>query len=705
MRMPELNRGIQIALCGFLALLVGACGGSNSSSTAPITPLTPVAATPTFSPAAGTYAAGQTVTLSDSTAGAKIYFTLDGTTPSTASSKYSSPIDISVTTTIKAVAVAPGYTASSIATGAYAIKAPGPAVTVARSSANGAERLTAQPNVQFFQGNGGANPVYVDETLTYQTIEGFGAAFTDTAGYNLNEVATQAAHSEAVNNLFTRTGTGIGLSFMRIPMGASDLALSVYSYDDQPAGQTDPTLAGFSIAHDQKDIVPLILEAKGLNPDLKLMANPWSPPGWMKSNDSMVNGGTLLPAAYTPFANYFVKFIQTYGNAGIPIDYITMQNEPTYTTTYPSMDFDAPEATTVLSQYLLPALQANSIATRVLLLDNNFYMFAYPETQLANPTIAASAQVAGVAWHGYENGDQGQMQLLQNKYPNLGQYQTEHSGGGLTYAQQFRADFRDITAVMRNSGRTFVKWSLAVNENYGPETNGCGNCDGMVVIDSKTGALSYPVDYFTLGQFSKFIYSGAQRIYSSNASGILTSAYLNPDGSKALVAFNDSTVAQTFQVNWGSQSFTYTLPSLSAATFTWTGTQAGAVTIDARAQIQASSYNSISNLMTEYTADANGGYDLGYAANGSYAVFKNVDFGASVSGLTARVADTGTGSSLEFHLGSPTGALVSTVRVPNTGGWQTFTAVNATASGASGVHDLYVVFRNGASNLNWFRFN
>jgi glucosylceramidase len=424
----------------------------------------------------------------------------------------------------------------------------------------------------------------------------------------------------------------------------------------------------------------------------------------MKSNDSMVNGGTLLPAAYTPFANYFVKFIQAYGSAGIPIDYISMQNEPTYVETYPSMDFDAPTATTVLSQYLLPALQSNGISTRVLLLDNNFYMYAYPETELANPTIASSSQVAGVAWHGYENGDQGQMQLLQNKYPNLGQYETEHSGIYGT-ADQFKTDFEDITAVMRNSGRTFVKWSLAVNENYGPETNGCGVCDGMVTINSVTGALTYPVDYFTLGHFSKFVYSGAKRIYSSNATGILTSAYLNPDGSKALVAFNDSSAAQTFQVNWGSQSFSYTLPGLSAVTFAWTGTQTGAVTIDAKTPIQASSYNSLSNLMTEYTSDTNGGYDLGYAADGSYAIFRNVDFGASVSGLAARVADTGAGNSLEFHLDSPTGALVGTVSVPNTGGWETWTTISTSASGASGIHDLYVVFRNGPSNINWFQFD
>lgn len=686
--------------CALATIPTTGCGGGGPGSSPPPQP---IAAAPTFSPAAGTFASAQGVTISDATPGAAIYYTLDGTTPTASSSRYSTAISVPSTATIGAIAVAPGYTDSGVVRATYTIRIPGPTVAVVQSSDDGTLKLSAQQGTQFFSGTGGANPVYVDEAQVYQTIEGFGAAFTDTAGYNLNEVATSAAHSEAVNNLFTRNGMGIGLSFMRIPMAASDLALSVYSYDDQTAGQTDPSLAAFSIAHDQKDIIPLILEAKSLNTDIKIMANPWSPPGWMKSNDSMVNGGSLLPAYYDSFASYFVNYIQAYNQAGIPIDYISIQNEPTYTTTYPSMDLEAPQATTVLSQYVLPAFTANNITARILLLDSNCDLSAYPETELANAAIASSPLVAGVAWHGYSN-LQGHMQLLQNLHPNLGQYETEHSGGTWN-ADQFKTDFEDITAVMRNSGKTFVKWSLAVDQNFGPETNGCATCSGIVSINSNTGAVSYPADFFTLGQFSKFTLSGARRIYSSNAAGILTSAFVNPDGSKVLVAFNDSSASKAFQVIWGAQSFSYTLPGLNAATFTWSGAQAGLMPITAKAQIQASSYNSLSNLMTEYTSDTDGGYDLGYSADGSYAVFKNIDFGNSVSGLTARVAAAGGGSVLEFHLDSPTGALVATIAVPNTGAWQTWSTVTATASSASGVHDLYVVYRAALSNLNWFSFN
>src|ERR1039458_8337425 len=162
--------------------------------------------------------------------------------------------------------------------------------------------LQPQSALTFSPATGGSNCVVVDETQVYQQIEGFGAAFTDTTGYNLNEIAKPLARTNALLNLFTRNSGGIGLSFMRIPMGASDLAHFQYSYDDVPPGQTDTNLSLFSIAHDQADIIPLIQQPRQFNPQIKLMANPWSPPGWMKSSGSMI-GGTLLSSMYGSFAN------------------------------------------------------------------------------------------------------------------------------------------------------------------------------------------------------------------------------------------------------------------------------------------------------------------------------------------------------------------------------------------------------------------
>lgn len=565
--------------------------------------------------------------------------------------------------------------------------------------------LQPQPSIMFTDAGGGSNCVVVDESQVYQQIEGFGAAFTDTTGYNLNEVAKASDRTNAMLNLFTRTGGGIGLSFMRIPMGASDLARYSYSYDDLPAGQTDTNLSSFSIAHDLTDIIPLIQQARQLNPQLELMANPWSPPGWMKTSGSMI-GGSLLPAMYAPFANYFVKFIKAYQARGIPIDYISLQNEPLYEPSdYPGMSMDAATQTVVLRDYVLPALATNELATKVLVYDHNWDRADYPETVLSDATNLSSPQVAGIAWHGY-GGTPGVMLSLANQYPSKGNYETEHSGGSWV-GDQIRADFEEIIHVMRSQGKCYLKWNLAGDQNDGPHSGGCDSCTPLVTVNSSSGQISYSPDFYTLGHFSKFILPGAHRIYSSNGAGIVSAAFLNADGSKALVAYNDSAASNTFQVKWGRQAFTYSLPSYAGVTFTWTGTQLGTSVISLTNQIQASSFNAVSSLQTEPTSDTRGGYDLGYASTGSYAVYHNVDFASGFSNVTARLASAGSGGGINFRLDSPTGPIAGTVTVPVTGGWQNWQSQTGTAFGGTGVHDLYLVFEGGSGvgNLNWFQFS
>lgn len=564
--------------------------------------------------------------------------------------------------------------------------------------------LQPQASVAFSPGSAGTNCVLVDESQTYQQIEGFGAAFTDTTGYTLNQLARPSARTNALRDLFSRNNSGIGLSFMRIPMGASDLARFHYSYDDLPAGQTDTNLAFFSIAHDQADIIPLIQQARQLNPQLKLMANPWSPPGWMKTSGSMI-GGSLLSSMYRPFADYFVKFIQAYQAQGIPTDYISLQNEPFYLPgDYPGMDMDAATQTAVLRDYVLPALAANLLTTKVLVYDHNWDRPDYPDTVLSDATLSASAQVAGIAWHGY-GGTPGVMLSLANQYPSEGNYQTEHSGGAWV-ADQVRTDFEEIIHVMRSWGKSFVKWNLAGDQNDGPHAGGCATCTPLVVVNSSSGSTSYSADFYTLGHFSKFVLPGAYRVYSANAAGVLSAAFLNPDGSKALVAFNDTGASNTFRVQWGSQSFSYTLPSFSGATFAWTGIQTGASTWLPTNQVWASSFNFVSGLQTEPSTDTQGGYDLGYADNGDYAAFQNLNFASGFTNLTARVASAGSGGTLEFRLDSPAGPRAASITIPVTGGWQTWQTVTGSVSGGSGLHHLYLVLKgtSGIGNLNWFQF-
>jgi glucosylceramidase len=688
----------------------------------------PAAATPTFSPAPGTYTSAQSVTLSDTTTGASIYYTTDGTTPTTSSTLFSpsSPISVSTTTTIEAIAVASGYSPSAVATGTYTIGATtGPTVSVVLTTNDETKLMAAQPSVTFSAStaDAGTNTIAVDATQQYQTIDGFGAAFTDSAAYLLNEVATKSDLTTAMNNLFTRNGTGIGLSFMRTPMGASDIARSVYSYDDQSVGTTDLPLAHFAVTHDQTDVIPIILQAKTLNPQMKLLASPWSPPGWMKDPSSMspvsMLGGELLmtSANETAFANYFVKYLQAYQTAGIPVDYLTIQNEPlNVTTSYPSMGMSDTAQLSLLQSYVLPALATANLSTKVMVYDHNWDTPSYPETVLSGLTAQQLTQIAGTAWHGY-GGAEGAQQLVQNQFPALGAWMTEHSGG-TWIGDQFESDMLEIPLVMRNAAKGYIKWSLALDQDLGPDLTqnaglgGCNTCTPIVTVNTGTGAVTYDIEYYTLGHFSKYVLPGAVRIYSSNTPAIDSVAFQNTDGSIALIAYNNKATSQTFNVQWGgTQSFSYTLPAAAAATFTWSGTQSGTPTVAATNQIQGSSYSLESGLETEETGDSTGEFDLGYLTAGSYVSFPNVDFGTagSVSTVNVRAASGGNGGTASFYLDSMTSTPIATVALPVTGGWQTWQTVSGSVSSVSGVHTIYVVFTGGGStdsisNVNWFQF-
>ncbi len=670
---------LRIAFMSFSAaltvVLAAGCGGGASSPPPPPPPPPPAAATPAFWPVPGSYSqtqAGQTLTLTDGTAGATIYYTTDGSTPTTSSAIYANPITINATATIKAIATASGFSTSAVASGTYTLSLPGngPTVAVVVTTDDQTRKLTSQASVSFSASIGGSNPsnpIYVDETEVYQPIEGFGAATTDTAVYNLYEIARvkqPAQFTQAVSDLFTRQGKGIGLSFLRNPMGASDLARSVYSFDDNTAsgGLADPKPANFSIAHDQADIIPFLKLAKSSNPQIKIMANPWSPPGWMKTTNNMIGGSLLATPStvYDSFANYFVKYIKAYQNAGITIDYISLQNEPLFVpSNYPGMCMPATSASTdcasstdqqtALFQHVLPALTTLSLNTKVLVYDHNWDRGDYPQNILSNQSNLS--QIAGVAWHGY-GGTPGVMTPIRNMFPTLGAYETEHSGF-VTNSDQASIDFPEIIQNMRNWARAFVKWSLSVDENQGPHTGGCGTCSPIALVNSTTGNITYSIEYYTLGHFSKYVLPGANRVYSSNAQGIVTAAFVNPAADKVLVAYNTSSATQPFEVLWGTQSFTYTLPALAAATFTWSGTQSSGVpayTVNAKSQIQASSFNSTAGnntpgnyqtwgLETELTSDTDGSYDVGFASDGNYAVYRNVDFGTTgITSVTARLA-------------------------------------------------------------------
>jgi glucosylceramidase len=564
-----------------------------------------------FWPAAGSYSGTLQVEIRDQASGRTIHFTTDGSTPAASSPVYTGPITVSATTTIKVLATAPGTGASKQASATYTI-APGAATTPVAAvvtTNNGTHKMDPQSGVGFVSGTGSTNVIHVDETVGFQQIEGFGASFTDTSAQLLNQVASQSDKNTAMQNLFSPS-QGIGFSFIRNPLGASDFALDFYTYDDLSSG-TDLDLTHFTIAHDLVNIVPLVKQAKNLNGNLKIMANPWSPPAWMKTPRTVLGHSSLIDTSdnYEAFAKYLVKSIQAYAAQSINIDYISLQNEPLFDPdNYPGMLMDADKQAAILTGHVIQALRDNSLGTKVLIYDHNWNHPEYPQTVLSHFAIGDFPEVAGVAWHGY-NGTADAMTTVHNQYPALGQYQTEHSvritaAGTLMqdnathYGDQTEEDFEEIITTMRNWAKSYVKWNLAENENNGPRVpggpngtpGGCKECTPILVVNSSGGAIWYSLQYYTMGHFSKFVRPGATRIDSNDISidivdpndpnvviskgtGLWNAAFLNTDGSKAMVVYNGTTTTNTFQVQWGSRVLTYSLPAKSGVTLTWNGTQ------------------------------------------------------------------------------------------------------------------------------------
>lgn len=425
-------------------------------------------------------------------------------------------------------------------------------------------------------GGGGEN-ITVDENTRYQTFTGGGASFTDTAAWLMNSsgALSQATRDATMRKLFSPTD-GIGLSFLRNPMGASDLARSGYTYDDVPAGQTDPSLANFSLAHDLADVLPLTKQARQLNPDLTVMASPWTAPAWMKDGGSL-NGGWLKAEDYGAYASYFVKYLQSYRDQGVPVSYVTAQNEPTCCSGYPSMSWNAGGLAYFTKSELLPKLQQAGLSTKVLAHDWNWDTYdSYAAQTVDDAAVRSHPNFGGIAWHGY-GGDVTKQTTVHDQYPALDAFATEHSGG-TWIADQQREDLSDIINYTRDWAKSVTKWSLAVDQNMGPHNGGCGTCTGLITVhngDGRSGSVDYTVEYYDMGHLTKFVRPGAQRIASTASSAVPNVAWRNPDGSKALIAYNGATSAKQVTINWGAQHATYTLPARTSATFTWAGGQSG----------------------------------------------------------------------------------------------------------------------------------
>lgn len=408
--------------------------------------------------------------------------------------------------------------------------------------------------------------VRVDDTITYQEVDGFGASFTDSAAYLMNQVLTEAQKDEAMVKLFDAKD-GIGLSVIRNPMGASDYARDFYSYNDLPGGETDVQLERFSIAHDETDIIPLTKQALQLNDELKIMGSPWSPPAWMKTSGSMI-GGELIKDYYESYAQYFVKYIEGYAKHGLPIYAITPQNEALYSPVhYPGMIMLPEVQSEFIAKHLKPNFVKHQLATKILCYDHNWDRPDYP----LHVIDEANDAVDGVAWHWYGGTPSAQSDVLAYA-PSKEVHFTEGSGGEWipAFEPAFSNVMRTGIEIMRNHSKSFVLWNMALDEQNGPFVPGFGTstCRGILKVDQQTKELEYTLDYYALAHFSKCVRPQALRLETTTTDEAIRSvSFKNRDGSIAVVLFNDSEQEQQLDVQLpAGESLTVQMKEKSALT-------------------------------------------------------------------------------------------------------------------------------------------
>ena len=441
----------------------------------------------------------------------------------------------------------------------------GPNAQVVVTTGDRTMLLKPEPTVTFGTGGSQSSPVItVNEAKQYQPMDGFGASLTDSSAWVIWNDLNSSQQAALLQQLFSPTA-GIGLSFLRQPMGATDFAVNGnYSYDDVPAGQTDPQLVQFSVAHDAPYIIPLLQQALAINPTAKVVALPWSPPAWMKVSRTM-NGGDMNPVYFPSLAQYFVLYVQAYQQAGIPVYAISVQNEPlNSTSSYPSEYLAASDESDFISNYLGPALNNAGLgAVKILAYEHNWDNTDYPKAVLAS---SASPYVAGSSFHCY-NGNVSAQSAVKTAYPVKDIWFTECSG---TVGSNFAGDLvwnseHLLIGATRNWARSISLWNLALDQNSGPTNGGCLSCRGVVTIDNRTSpaTITYNVEYYALGHLAKFVVPGAHRIDSNtfNAGGIEDVAFQNPDGSIVLFALNAGSAPEIFSVSWKHTYFNYTLPS------------------------------------------------------------------------------------------------------------------------------------------------
>jgi glucosylceramidase len=409
--------------------------------------------------------------------------------------------------------------------------------------------------------------IAVDDKTMYQSVDGFGFALTGGSAMHIIRMKKES-RAKLLYELFATDSDHIGVSYLRLSIGSSDLNEHIFSYDDLPQGQTDTAMQKFGLGPDLLDVVPVMKEILAINPAIKILGSPWSPPAWMKTNND-TRGGRLRPEYYPAYAKYLVKYIQNMKAEGITIDAITVQNEPLHPGNNPSILITAPEEKDFVKNNLGPAFKTAGIHTKILIYDHNADRPDYPISILDDP--AAAKYIDGSAFH-----------LYGGKIEALTDVHNAHPEKNIYFTEQMVVQFRDtasmniaspvghiIIGAMRNWCRNVLEWNLAAGPDFKPYTDrgGCSSCQGAVTIDSSS--FTKNIAYYSMAHVSKFVRPGSVRIASNEPDSLPNVAFSTPAGRKVLVVANEGRNPKKFTIRYNGEDISATLPGKAAATFVW----------------------------------------------------------------------------------------------------------------------------------------
>lgn len=414
-------------------------------------------------------------------------------------------------------------------------------------------------------GNSSADPlISIDTGTSFQKIDGFGFALTGGSAQHLIRMSAPARKA-ILQELFGTGNSDIGISYLRLSIGASDLNEFVFTYDDMPEGQTDTALTHFSLAQDTLDVIPVMKEILAINPAITVMASPWTAPAWMKTNGG-VKGGSLKPEYYDVYARYFVKYIQAMARQGIVIDAVTLQNEPLNPKNTPSLVMQAEEQEAFIKNHVGPLFEVEGIKTKIILYDHNCDVPEYAISILNNPQ--AAQYVDGSGFHLY-GGDIEAMTQVHNAHPNKHLYFTEQMVIDLKEFNIVKPVSRLIIGATRNWSRNVLLWNLAADKAHQPHTNdgGCPFCQGAITIEKDS--VWRNLAYYTVAHASKAVQPGSVRVASTSSEALPNVAFTTPAGNIVLIMANTTGQSQPVRVALAGKTYSLHLDAHAVATYVW----------------------------------------------------------------------------------------------------------------------------------------